>query len=56
MVLNWVDQLWVHLGLQREELRNLKGRGLAYGILFLTSTGSFVLATDMLLNLSGRFG
>ncbi|MEM1410213.1 MAG: hypothetical protein AAGG79_05645 [Pseudomonadota bacterium] len=56
MFVTFLDQLWVRLGLQREELRQERGRGFIYAILIVTGAASVFLATDLLLNFTGRAG
>ena len=56
MFVMFLDQLWVWMGLQREELREERGRGILYAVVLLAGVASVVLATDLILNLSGRFG
>lgn len=56
MFVSIVDRIWVSLGVERKELRRERGRGLVYAMLFTSSFASVILATDLILNLSGRFG
>ena len=56
MFVMFLDQLWVWLGLQREELREERGRGILYAVVLVAGVASVALAADMILNLSGRFG
>lgn len=56
MFVTFLDQLWVWMGLQQEELREERGRGLVYAVVLVAGVASVVLAADMILNLSGRFG
>ncbi|MEM6745993.1 MAG: hypothetical protein AAF608_01085 [Pseudomonadota bacterium] len=56
MLVSVVDQFWVSLGISKEELRQVSARGISYAVLSLTTLGSLALATDLILNLSGRFG
>lgn len=56
MFVTFLDQLWVRMGLQREELRQERGRGLVYAVLILAAGGSVFLASDLILNFTGRGG
>lgn len=56
MLLMFLDRLWVWMGLRPEELREERGRGFLYAIVFVAGIASVILATDLLFNFSGRFG
>lgn len=56
MLLTFLDQLWIRMGLQHEELQRERGRGVVYALLGVTVMGSAFLASDLVLNFSGRFG
>lgn len=56
MMLSMIDRVWIQLGLKRSELRKERGRGVVYAILMLSSVASTVLAADLIVNFSGRFG
>ncbi|NNU15935.1 hypothetical protein HK107_06310 [Parvularcula sp. ZS-1/3] len=55
MIVTFLDKLWIQAGLQREELRRERGRGVVYAILGVAVLGSTFLAADLVLNMSGRF-
>lgn len=50
------DRIWVLFGLDPMELRKDRSRGVFYIVMLLTLAASVGLVTDMVLNLSGRFG
>ena len=56
MLLTVLDQVWIWLGLQREELQRARSRGFAYAVLAALLATSAFFASDLLLNVSGRFG
>ena len=56
MLLMVFDQVWIRMGLQRKELKRARGRGIAYAFLAATIAASAFLASDLVLNFSGRFG
>ncbi|GGY47610.1 hypothetical protein [Parvularcula lutaonensis] len=56
MMLSFIDQLWIQMGLKRSELRRERGRGVAYAVLALSCLTSTVLMADLVINFSGRFG
>lgn len=56
MLLTMFDQLWIWLGVQRDELIRERGRWVAYAVIALASIGSTAIAADLVLNFSGRFG
>jgi hypothetical protein len=55
-MLTFLDRVWMQLGLQQEELVREKARGVVYAVLLLSGSMSFFLATDLVLNMTGRFG
>ncbi|MCQ8185797.1 hypothetical protein [Parvularcula maris] len=55
-MLRAIDKIWVQMGLRRDELRRERGRGALYMLLGLCLVTSTLLATDLALNVTGRFG
>jgi hypothetical protein len=55
-MLKTVDKIWVQFGLRPRELCQERGRGALYMLLGICLAASAFLATDLALNVTGRFG
>jgi hypothetical protein len=55
-MLRMIDKLWIQMGLRHDELRRERGRGVLYMLLGLCVVTSTLLAADLTLNVTGRFG
>lgn len=56
VLLTMFDRIWIWLGVQSDELRQERGRWVAYAVVAVAASASIAMAADLVLNFSGRFG